>query len=250
MRTSPMLLALPALASAQQQFPIVDQITNQVKSFFGQASASISSAAPSIPTSIPNPIAASAAKYANLNVDRLTLNNHKSLLQPGAATASPGLEEWMIYVTGGNKTCFGRCELAETAWNESIGLMSASSSTPHFAMLDCETEPVLCYAWAVNPPQVVHMLLPQPLPDQSTPATSVRSIKLNVTTVTAPEIAAVHLQEMYKNTAPYEGFWHPFNGPLAQYGLNVPAGYLIWGFSSIPSWMFMIAVSFASRSVM
>ena len=251
MRTSNLLLALPALATAQQ--PLVDQLKEQfngLMGLFGQASASISSAAPGMPTSIPNPVAAGAAKYAHLKVDRLTAGNYLDVLKPGAATSSPGLEEWMIYVTGGNNTCFGRCERAETAWNESVGLMAVSRSPPSFAILDCETDGVLCHAWATSPPQLIHMWLPQPLPDQSKPATTMRSIPLNMTTVTATEIAAVHLQETYKETAPYEGFWHPFDGPLAQYGLSIPAGYLIWGFGQIPSWMFMIGVSFLSRSVM
>lgn len=47
----------------------------------------------------------------------------------------------------------------------------------------------------------------------------------------------------------YEGFFHPFDGPLAQYGLTIPFGYLVWGFSQIPSWMFMIGISFFSRTI-
>jgi len=37
---------------------------------------------------------------------------------------------------------------------------------------------------------------------------------------------------------------------LAQNGLAIPVGYAIWGFSLIPSWAFMILVSFASRTMM
>jgi hypothetical protein len=75
-------------------------------------------------------------------------------------------------------------------------------------------------------------------------------IYVNRTTITAPEVAAIHLQETYKQTEPYEGIFHPFNGPLAEYGLNIPVGYAIWGFSKIPSWAFMIGVSFVSRNIM
>ncbi len=247
MRTSNILLALPAL-SAAQQIPMLDQ----VKGWFAKASESISSAAPSAPSapSIPNPIASGAKKIASVNVQRLTLDNHKDLLKPGAATASPGIEDWMIFVTGGNKTCYGTCARAETAWNESTALVSASKNPPNLAMLDCEADPVLCNAWAIGPPSVLWFQLPQPLPDQSTPATTCRSISLNRTTVTAPEIAALSLQEKYKEKEPYEGFFHPFDGPLAKYGLSIPVGYIIWGFSAIPSWAFMIGVSFISRQMM
>ena len=246
MRVSTVVFALPALAAAQQPF------LDQVKGWFAKASESISSAIPSsVPSiSIPNPVTSGAAKVASLNVQRLTVDNHKDVLKPGAATASPGIEEWMIFITGGNKTCYGSCERAETAWNESAVLMGASSSPPHLATLNCETDGVLCHAWAVSPPEVLHFLLPQPLADQSTPATTCRAISVNRTTITAPEIAAIHLQEKYKETEPYEGFWHPFDGPLAKFGLNVPAGWVIWGFSQIPSWAFMILVSVASRSFM
>lgn len=255
MRTSSALLVLPALASAQQ-FPIIDQ----VKGWLNGAASSVSSAAPSgeaitdsIPSAsdIPNPIAEGAAKYADLKVTPLTLENWRSTLVPGAATASPGLEEWMIFVTGGNKSCHGRCARANNAWNEAVPLLEAGSSNPpNLAKIDCEVESVLCHAWAVAPPSCLHMLLPQPLPDQSTPPTTVRSLGLNRTTITAPEIAAIHLDEKYQDKPPYEGFFHPFDGPLAQYGLQEPVGYVLWGFAKIPSWAFMITISMVSRQVM
>ena len=96
----------------------------------------------------------------------------------------------------------------------------------------------------------VHMLLPQPLPDQSVPATTLRSIGLNRTTVTAAEIAAIHTEEKYRQVAVYEGFWHPFDGPLAKAGLAIPLGYAIWGISKVPSWAVMVGISFLSRTVM
>ncbi|KAJ9623581.1 hypothetical protein H2203_005843 [Taxawa tesnikishii (nom. ined.)] len=245
MRFDAVLLALPALAAADQA-PLLDQ----VKGWFNRATAAASSYVPSGSPSIPNPVNAGAAGLSSLTVDRLTLENHKTLLQPAAATASPGIEEWLIFITGGNKTCFGMCNHAETEWNKSVPLMETSRSAPHLALLNCETDPVLCNAWALGPPSLVHMLLPQPLPDQSTPATTVRSIPLNRTAVTAREIAAVHNDEKYKEVEPYEGFWHPFDGPLAKSGLSIPVGYFIWGFSAIPSWLFMVGISFLSRTIM
>ncbi|KAK0271971.1 hypothetical protein LTR91_024639 [Friedmanniomyces endolithicus] len=260
MRASPLLLALPALASAQQ-IPFMDQLNpyieqlnpyiDQVKGYFGAAKSNVASTASSVlpaAPSVPNPVASAAAVFAATKVSRVTLDNYPSLLVPSTTTAGP--EEWMLYVTGGNKSCFGLCEPAEIAWNQSVGLMSASSTPPKFALLDCDDQGVLCAAWAVSPPTVIHMLLPQPLPDQSKPATTVRSISLNRTTVAAPEIAAIHLQETYKDVAPYEGLWHPFDGPLAQYGVQIPVGWAMYGFSKIPSWAFMIGVSFISRSFM
>ena len=95
MRTSTFLLALPALANAQQ-FAILDQ----VKGFFNKATDSISAAVSSATQSvtIPNPAASVAAKIAELNVQKITLDNHKDVLKAGAATASPGFETWLVYV--------------------------------------------------------------------------------------------------------------------------------------------------------
>jgi hypothetical protein len=251
MRASSVLLALPALGAAQQ-IPLLENVVGQVKGFFAQASETASSAIPAAPSleSIPNPIDAATAKVADVQVQQLTLANHKELIKPGAATASPGIEEWMVFVTGGNGTCFGTCTKPEQAFNGSVALLSATPNPPNLAYLNCDMDGVLCNAWSVSPPRVLHMQLPQPLLDQSTPASTVRSIYVNRTTITAPEVAAIHLQETYKQTEPYEGIFHPFNGPLAEYGLNIPVGYAIWGFSKIPSWAFMIGVSFVSRNIM
>ncbi|KAI7214699.1 hypothetical protein KC333_g5876 [Hortaea werneckii] len=248
MRASPLLLTLPAIAAAQQQIPFLDN----VKSWFNQATASVSSAIPSppSPSDIPDPIASGAAAIADLKLQPLTLENHKEILKPGAATASPGIEEWMVYVTGGNKTCMGRCQRADKAFNESIPLLAASTSPPNLATVNCEAQGVLCHAWALAPPQVLQLLLPQPLPDQDTPATTMRAKNLNRTTVAATEIASLHLQEKWNDVPVYEGYWHPFDGPLAQFGVNIPIGYVIYYFSQVPSWAFMIGISFFSRTFM
>jgi len=249
MRSSTLLLALPALAAAQGfQHPLLDQ----AKNWFAKASESVSSLVASATDSVAasQPLAPVAAKLANLNVNRLTVENHKELLQPGAATAHPSIEQWLIFVTGGNKTCYGLCGAAETAWNESVALLATSRNPPNLALLNCETDGVLCHAWYVSPPQLLHIQLPQPLVDQTAAATTFRAIPVNRTTITAPQLAAVHLEEKYLETAPYEGFWHPFDGPLAKNGLNIPFGYVLWGFSQVPSWMFMLLVSFLSRNMM
>lgn len=68
--------------------------------------------------------------------------------------------------------------------------------------------------------------------------------------MTAPDIAAIHLKETYKETEPYEGFLHPFDGALVRLGLDKPFGYLVWGMGKIPNWSFMIGLSFLSRTIM
>jgi hypothetical protein len=43
---------------------------------------------------------------------------------------------------------------------------------------------------------------------------------------------------------------HPIDGELAKFGLLTPLGYVLWLFGTIPSWAFMIGISFFSRSFM
>lgn len=104
--------------------------------------------------------------------------------------------------------------------------------------------------WALGPPSLYHIQLPKALPDQSTPATTVRYIPINRTSITALEIAEVHIKEKYKETEPYEGAFHPFDGWLEKTGINVPMAYFMWGMSKVPSWLPMIVISLLSRSIM
>lgn len=70
---------------------------------------------PSVTPSIPNPIDAGAAAVAAKNVQKVNIRNYHRLLAPKVE----GEEEWLIYATGGNKSCFGRCGKADLAWNVS-----------------------------------------------------------------------------------------------------------------------------------
>ena len=132
----------------------------------------------------------------------------------------------------------------------STALLAGSSNAPKLAAIDCEEEPVLCSEWVVTPPSIYHFLLPKPLADQSKPVTTARYIPLNHTTVTAQQIAEIHTKQKYTETAPYEGYFHPFDSQLAKTGLNLPVAYVMWGFGKMPSWLPMILISFLSRTFM
>jgi hypothetical protein len=82
------------------------------------------------------------------------------------------------------------------------------------------------------------------------PATIARYIPLNRSTVTALEIAELHTKEKYKDTEPYEGALHPFDGWLEKTGINLPLAYFMWGISKMPSWLPMILISFLTRNMM
>ena len=101
------LPVLPVLVAAQNQAPLVDQ----VKGWFGKAQSYIPSS---------NPIDVSASKVADVSVSPVTLSNWKDVLRPGSsAKGNNEPEEWIVYVTGANKTCYGMCAQADKAWNVS-----------------------------------------------------------------------------------------------------------------------------------
>jgi len=110
--SSTLVVVLPALALAQEQVPLADKI----KGWINRAQSYISSAVPSVPS----PMDAGAAKVAEHVEHVLTLDNWKSVLVANPSSTAAGPEDWMIYITGGNKTCYGVCGNATKAWNVRI----------------------------------------------------------------------------------------------------------------------------------
>ena len=107
MYLSPSLLLLPLLVAADQ-VPLRDQAAG----WFDKAKAFVSGAAEAIPD-LPNPIDAGAAKVAANVVERINIRNWQRKMAP-----KPDIEEeWLLYLTGGNKTCFGKCGPMDAVWN-------------------------------------------------------------------------------------------------------------------------------------
>ena len=233
-----LLLALPAIATAQQQKPLGENL----QSWFEKAKSYI-------PSGAKEPVAAGAAKVAGKNITPLTTDNWQSVLSP-ASSKSNSPEEWMILVSGGNKSCYGQCARVEKAFNETAAVFVADPTAPNLGYLNCENEPILCATWATGPPSIWHIQFRIAQADQSTPATTIRIIKLNSTTTTTGEITAIHTGKTYEKEPVYEGAFHPFNGWLTQLHLNQPLGYALYYFSLIPSWLFMIVISMVSRNIM
>jgi hypothetical protein len=109
MRYSSAILALPALALAQDQVPLADKL----RGWFKQAQDYIPSSVPSV---IPNPVDAGASFVVEQYVHELNLSNWKSIVTPGAAAQTAGSEEWFIFLTGGNETCYGLCGNVTKEW--------------------------------------------------------------------------------------------------------------------------------------
>ncbi len=74
--------------------------------------------------------------------------------------------------------------------------------------------------------------------------------RLNITTTTAQTFIDYHTSGHKETFKLHTGYFHPFDGILAQNGLSIPAGYFFWIFNAIPSWAMMLGVSFISRTFM
>lgn len=128
--------------------------------------------------------------------------------------------------------------------------MAADPSSPHLAYANCDENPILCATWAAAVPTIWHIQLPVPRPDQSRPATTIHVVPLNTSSTTAADIVQIYTSKTYEKVPVYEGAFHPFDGSLAKFGLNLPMAYVLTAFALIPSWAFMIIISLASRSFM
>ncbi|KAF7586921.1 hypothetical protein BBP40_008013 [Aspergillus hancockii] len=237
MRFIQLLPILPALAAAQEQAPLADR----VQGWFNKAKSYLPTATPVIPA-VEKVV--EQQKVVEKTVTPFNLTNWQSILAP-----SEEPQNWLVFVTGGNKTCFGRCGQAEKSFNESVLLFSADPTSPNLGYLNCESNQVLCSAWSAGAPSVWHFQIPTQVGDER-PATTLHTVYLNSTTVTPQAIYKIHSEKTYEWKPAYEGALHPTDGFLAQNGLLVPAGYVIYAFSAIPSWLFMIFISFFSRSMM
>jgi hypothetical protein len=230
------LLALPVLAAAQQD-PF-EQAKAQAQYWFDKLS-----------SFIPNPSKATApevvAKAGSKTFNVLTLENWESTIRSSVKPTSTSPEEWWVLVTGGNTTCFGSCGKVETAFNETAALWATNPAAPHTAYLNCENQPVLCNSWGGGPPSLwIFEVSAPPAP------VDVRYRNLNHSQTDVKTFTDLYANQEWKSIQPYEGYFHPFDGPLAQYGLAVPLGYVFWFFNVVPSWLFMIMISFLSRNMM
>ncbi|KAL2071478.1 hypothetical protein VTL71DRAFT_12713 [Oculimacula yallundae] len=237
MRFSTISLVLPVLAAAQES-PL-DQAFAQAQFYFNKVSAWI-----------PNPNKAHtpeapAAKAGGKTLNILTLNDWEQTIRSSVKPAATKPEEWWILVTGGNTTCFGQCGKLEKAFNETALLWSVNPAAPHLAYLNCDSQPVLCNSWSAGPPALwILDVLPKPAP------VAVRTRRMNTTNTEVKTFTDLLASQSYRELEVYEGVFHPFDGFFAQYGLATPLGYFFWVFAVIPSWLFMIGISFASRTIM
>jgi hypothetical protein len=238
--TKPSILALSLLttASAAQESPL-EQVKVQAQFWLEKLSSYIPN------PNKPHTPAAAAAKAGGKTLNVLTLSDWERTIRSSVTPQSTTPVEWWVMVTGGNSSCYGHCTTAETAFNQTAALWSVNPNSPNLAYLDCDNQPVLCNSWGAGPPSLWIMDVPAP----GKPV-DIRIKALNSTTTTVKTFTDLYASKDWKSKPVYEGYFHPFDGVLAQYGLAVPIGYIFWVFAVVPSWMFMLGISFLSRTIM
>lgn len=260
------------LSAAQSYLPTAAQayLPSGAKSYLSStiqttpiASPEAAATTASTATATLDPAAAAAA-----SITPLTSDNWRTVLSPSPSRASPdldGRETWMVLVSGGNKTCLGHCEHLEAEWNKTAALLSAdpliANIAPRLGYVNCDASPVLCATWGARPITLWHIQFPavhvnsenDGSSSSATPPsteTTVRIISLNMTSTTAEDLLHIHSQKTYETAPVYDSFFHPFDGLLAKNGIAVPVGYVVAGFSLVPTWVYMIVISFVSRNFM
>lgn len=233
------VVALPLLAAAAHDQSPLEQAKAFAETWYAKISAAIPNPSKQTPTT------SFTAAAGSTQVHTLTLGNWEQTIRGSVKAESTAPEEWWILTTGGNKTCHGFCTGIEAAYNESAALFALDPAAPHLAILNCDDQPVLCNSWSAGPPSLwIAEVSAPPAP------VDIRLLGLNTTTTTVRTFTDLLTTKSWKEKPLYEGYFHPFDGPLAQNGVAVPLGYLFWALNVVPSWLFMIGISFVSRTFM
>lgn len=124
MRFTSLVALLPVVVLAQEQVPLADR----VQGWFNKAKALVPTAVPAEP--IVKLAEKVSEKVSEKSVTPMTLNNWQPMLEPASEA-----KDWYIYVTGGNKTCFGRCGRADEAFKVSLRATLASTYRQHLIII-------------------------------------------------------------------------------------------------------------------
>ncbi|ERS99258.1 hypothetical protein HMPREF1624_04456 [Sporothrix schenckii ATCC 58251] len=244
--TKSALMALPLLGAAAEDGGLFGQYRAQFQNLLGSLGVGAPEAATgdSASSGPATGGAAPATGSSSTTPTELTLSNWESTLYSTVKPDATVPEEWRILITGRNKTCFGHCAIIESAFYAATVKTSAATSA-HAGIINCDDQPVLCNSWSSSPGYLyIFELLPKPA------KTDIYVKRLNFTTSTPETYVNLYEDKARTNFHQIDGYFHPLDGQLAELGLAVPIGYVLWFFNAVPSWMFMIAVSFISRTFM
>lgn len=152
----------------------------------------------------------------------------------------------MRHLPGTNFYCLGHCGRVEAAFNQSAAKIALLPDAPHIGYINCDNQPILCNAWSAGAGSIwLFELLPEPAP------VDIWMKRMNLSTTNPDDYLELYkTREDKSQFKKKEGYFHPFDGELAKYGVAVPVAYILWGLSVVPSWAMMLGVSFLSRTMM
>ena len=139
----------------------------------------------------------------------------------------------------------GHCLGAEAAYNATAAKFATLPNTPHMAVINCETDPLLCNVWSASPGSLwIVEMLPPPA------AINIYSHRLNLTTTDVKTFTDLQALDSRESLRLNDSVFHPFDGWFARNHLSLPFAYFLWFFNLVPNWLFMLIVSFVSRTMM
>ncbi|KAL3960285.1 hypothetical protein ACCO45_005402 [Purpureocillium lilacinum] len=243
---SAIVAALPLLASAAQEDP------------FAQYKAQLQNILNTAVSYIPNPgkhdpVAALEAKMGSMRMSTLTLENWRDTLTEHVTPKTTVPDEWWVLISGRNKTCFVLTDatLQRPLRQDRAGLQRDGCQVRHHPRVAAHGLPQL--RRPAHPVQQLGRRHRLCLVLQHAPAPAQIDIykkRLNFTTTASSDLVAASKSKEGHGWVKLDSWFHPFEGKAAELGLAVPWGYLVWGFNLVPNWLFMILVSFISRSMM
>lgn len=261
-----LFLAAPLLAAAQNPLEQLGQYKAQFQNFLGNFGGKAPTEAPSAKT---DPVEAAEAALGSTQVNVLTLHNWKETLYGPVTAGQTEPTEWWVLVSGGNKTCFGRqasmdpsspdhvrqnanqnsspghCGNLDKAFYASAAKFALLPKAPHLGYINCDEQPVLCNAWSASAGTIWSFdMLPPPAPVE------IYRKRMNLTSTTDQTFVDLYNKGNKEGWTLHDGYFHPFDGPLAKNGVLIPLGYLFYALNVIPSWAMMLLVSFFSRRMM
>jgi hypothetical protein len=141
----------------------------------------------------------------------------------------------------------GRCGQLDKAFNETAAKFALSPGSPKMGYLNCDDQPLLCSSWMIGAGHIWAIdVLPNP------EEVNIYKHRFNVTLATSDEMVSLRVPDKATDErwTEVDSYFHPFKGQVSKLGLGMPFAYILWFFNIFPNWLFMLVVSFASRSMM
>ncbi|KAG9246836.1 hypothetical protein BJ878DRAFT_253204 [Calycina marina] len=188
-------------------------------------------------------VAATTEKSA---CQHLSLSNWTSILDPWNVPTTPSEQQvqgqlWVLAISENDM-------INEVAFTQAVNDNQQTNSNNQCAILDCSHSPILCYSWLINPPSLMHIHRAVHRPLQP-PSTEWRRIPLDENN-TISDIEHILTMSSWTDVPVWDGFLHPYNGALGQYGGGYIWGIIAYYTSFIPNWLLILGGTLLVRRLL